>query len=386
VSYSGRCGQVTETQRVWMSGRGTPAILGMEVTQGIQRFKLPWESWKGADRSQWNTLEIIAQKPTVVRVYVAVNHARDAKIASGFQVTGTLRLLHPVTHQQIGPSLSPLYRRPDGVLLSNAHVIAAAPTLMERERSNESLNFLIPAGLATGELELRATVEVVDGYGIGATASQSVRAKWRTKSSLNVHYVRVYGYDPKPLSDAEARKAVESGLQVLPYPVLRVAAAPTATIGVYEHWIAHDGDEVLVDKLIELSEDIDDTRYIGVVNTAVPSPGISGRATTCETTCWATREPIVVAHEVAHQLCLRHVYPVGADDDVGLDVLPDEGAIHNTPFDIERMTTVNDLAGTDALWDFMRVEAPTRTQPEVQRPLWISEFSWARLAKSNDPW
>jgi hypothetical protein len=387
ASYSTRCGKATATRLCWVGSPGTLQVLGLEVTQGIQRFKLSSEGWTTTDRSQWNSLPLIAGKPTVVRAFVAVAYDL-ATTWRGFEITGWLELLHPVTRARIGPTLSPLRRDAAGALVNGVHITITQHSLVDRDSSGASLNFLIPPGLATDDLELLFTAVVVDGYGTGATVTRRSQHHWRSKSSLNVHYVRVTGKEGgtrPPLGDLETRQAVAEGLSVLPFPVLRLAPAPEPIINSDEIWTAHDGNDRLLDQLVDLSETEDDTRYMGIVNWPPVSNAVSGTSTQCETTSWATREKIVIAHEIGHQLCLRHVAPWGPElDDEGLDTLPNDGRIFNTPFDPTAMATVRDLAATTELWDFMIARPAIGGAPV--RPLYISEANWQRLADNYSAW
>lgn len=384
ASYSTRCGKASASRLCWAGSPGTLQVLGLEVTQGIQRFKLSTEGWTTANRSQWNSLPLIAGKPTVVRAFVAVAYDLFTTWRS-FEITGWLELFHPVTRAPIGPTLSPLQRDATGALINGVHINVNQHSTVDRDSSGASLNFLIPPGLATDDLELVFTAIVVDGYGEGATVVYRSQHHWRAKSSLNVHYVRITGKEGgtrPPLPDLQTRQAVAEGLAVLPFPVLRVAPAPEPIINSDEIWTAHDGDDRLLDQLVDLSETEDDTRYMGIVNWPLVSDAISGRSTTCETTSWATQEKIVIAHELGHQLCLRHVAPWSQDDEV--DTLPDDGRIFNAPFDPTAMATVRDLAGTPELWDFMIARPAIGGAPV--RPLHISEANWQRLADSDAGW
>ena len=96
--------------------------------------------------------------------------------------------------------------------------------------------------------------------------------------------------------------------------------------------------------------------------------------------CWATREPIVIAHELTH---LFHFADV-----------TNQPVITNVPFDIPRMTTLNDLVNSDTIVDFMQARSavgpnvpPVGAQGGLPiRPISVSEASWAALAANNSPW
>jgi hypothetical protein len=113
---------------------------------------------------------------------------------------------------------------------------------------------------------------------------------------------------------------------------------------------------------------------MGVVNTAVPAMGLSGTTNTCETSAWATKEPIVIAHEFSHMFCFD-------------DLSQPQPVIADVPFDIPRMTTLNDLAGRDDLTDFMGARGASATVAGFPvRPIAVSEASWSSLASNNSPW
>lgn len=302
---------------------------------------------------------------------------------TAFDLVAELRMVHPMTGAQVGPTLVPLQLGNDGLLHAGVRLTVGA-TPPDRRRTAQSLNFHVPAAYATGELDLLVRVTVVAGDSIRST-TRAHRARWRSKPSLNVHYVRVFGKGggPVPLSDQQARRAVAAGLELLPFPVLRVAPSPTPVMGNDEVWTAEDGNARLLDELIEISDEHDDTRYIGIVNTAVPSPGLSGTAAWPggqEVVCWATQEPVVVAHELTHIFAFPDV--------------TGQPVITNVPFDIPRMTTLNDLVGGDTIVDFMQAMRPVASNvPPVGaqggppiRPIAVSEASWAALAANNTPW
>ena len=385
VEYANRCASTRRELKVWLGSAGRPAVAGIEVTQGIQHHLRVLETWDTADRTSWNSLELIAGKPTVVRVYPVVRYDPPGTKTTPFDLTAELRLLHPVTGDQVGPTLVPLQLGADGLLHAGVRLTVGA-TPPDRRRTAQSFNFHVPAAYASGELDVRVKVTVVAGDASRTTTSTH-RARWRSKASLNVHYVRVFGKGggPVPLSDQQARQGVAAGLELLPFPVLRVAPSPTPVMGNDEVWTARDGNERLIDELIEISDEYDDTRYVGVVNTSVPVPipGLSGTAAWPageEVVCWATREPIVIAHELTH---LFHFADV-----------TNQPVITNVPFDIPRMTTLNDLVNSDAIVDFMQARSPVAPNvPPVGaqgglpiRPISVSEASWAALAANNSPW
>src|SRR4029453_3823340 len=227
-----RCGQITARVKIRLRKWPKLTIEGMEVTQGIQVFWRPGVAW--------NSLATVAGKDTIVRVYMSV-------AMGGFmgdqlpQVTGTLNVGGTILYPINGTS-------PTGGA-ANPFITAKAKASINRTQTNDTLNFRIPAALATGTQTLFADVRAPAvatapiGVEVVPKASMSLNWSWTNEPALRVGYVRIRDNPPRPRgagpipTGADADFTVRRAFDLLPSPPTDIGAAwrdPWATMQRFE--------------------------------------------------------------------------------------------------------------------------------------------------------
>jgi hypothetical protein len=150
----------------------TMRIEGMEITQGIQTFSL-----QGGPR---NTLSTIANKDTIVRVYVAVDCGGPLR-GGVSQVTGLLWI------DGYASPLSPIDGiTPDRPSGGNPFIPARTVADIDRKQTNHTLNFRIPAALSSGIKDIRVLVWGPGPSNTQLRASGSMTWTWETKFPVMV--------------------------------------------------------------------------------------------------------------------------------------------------------------------------------------------------------
>lgn len=215
IEATNACGTSVDEETIQVDVRPTLSIDDVEITQGIQTFTV------GAGGPD-NGLNTIEDKDTIVRVYVSADR-------KGFNsdevpdVTGSLtvggRTLQPIN----GSS-------PTGPPTSDPSITAVAnPTRVE---TDHSLNFRIPAALASGRQTLDIYVQGPEICGSRETATDRFPWDWTGEPAVPVRYVRVRhtrGTTTQP-SRADARFTVQRAFDLLPSPPTDIGPAPDDTM------------------------------------------------------------------------------------------------------------------------------------------------------------
>ncbi|MFB6080724.1 MAG: IPT/TIG domain-containing protein, partial [Haloferacaceae archaeon] len=377
------CGTVTRTVDLEVNVAPTLSVLGMEVTQGVQTFSLSGGSS--------NTLDTVAGKDTVVRVYVAADRG-------GFDgdrvpdVTGRLRVG--------GLELAPINgSTPTGRTTRNPtdpFITARPAAAIDRGESDHSLNFEIPASAATGSKLLRVDVVGPAVCGRTATASASQFWTWTTNRALPVRFVRIRddragGSGTRP-SVAEARFTVGRAFDLFPSPPTDVSPAARPTMNTSRAFGTDDGLDRLLDDLDDLRScnlvewlgsvfgdtECDDFYWVGLTDSF--NRGLSFRPGRSAMSCIfrvsdgrGSLRRIKTAHELGHSLSFRHVNrgcggsaPACPSGSTGgcFYAHPNGGTLQEVPFDPFWHVTVD---GT--VRDFMSYGCRR----------WASADSWNRL-------
>lgn len=168
-----RCGIVS--RRVTVKAIRTPAleVLGIEVTQAIQRF-----NWNNPP-SQNNTVALVSEKLTMVRVHVTsgVTDGFDFGVGQNIlpRVRGTIKLTYPsgfITHV-------------DDILNPGQEINAQPLTSVDRGVLDHSLNFELPINNLDGVIQIEATIFTEPIGGVGrrdlASISTTFEKQWAFK-------------------------------------------------------------------------------------------------------------------------------------------------------------------------------------------------------------
>lgn len=311
-------------------------IVGVEKTQGIQDFSL-------ADPI--NSIDLIADMDTVLRVFVRTAYPPAGPRA---WVTGVLRFGGNTYMPMNAPSpFIEASRSPD------------------RDITNHSLNFLIPAADASGSGE--ATVEV---FTSGSCADQhetwTDTLTWRDRPALPVTIRRIADSGPAPnvLTVAQVTGIINEAFSRIPSPKTSIRVHPGVhqiREGTTEDNYCNDGGFYQLALSIAYEHNDNEgyppashsTSWVGIY--FQPDCAVDGMmAWPSTSTCITNRNPEIAAHEIMHTVGLGHTKTSAGEDCENvtqpvachwLDHLSD-GVLNHVPFDIANNTTVpfaNDL-------------------------------------------
>jgi hypothetical protein len=376
LTATGPCGTAIQTVEARLRKIPTLRIIGVEVTQGIQRFRSPG----GAD----NSIAVVAAKDTAVRVYVAADNLNGFRPGFGspdqIAVKGSLQV--------------------DGYWLSPTNTAIAQPEGPRlRAGTNNSLNFKIPAALATGTKTLRVhawTADEIEAPPTGAGTRPTSPfhnhvVTWINKRPFKVRYVRVSTPSSPALSDADAREAVVRAFDLLPTPVSDIAPARRPTWHTGQNINTREGLTALLGHIDDqhdctLSEALfpwedecpDDDGAVWLAITAITGWGGLTEPwqafDTSRNTVVTSTDRLITVHELGHTLELKHVrVGIHPEDQVDFDdTLPDGGAIRaEDAFDVHKMAMVMEsMSGLGVLFDFMAGAGVFK---------WVSPTNWERL-------
>jgi IPT/TIG domain len=325
-------------------------IEGLEITQGIQTF------WRQGITS--NSLPTIANKDTIVRVYVSAD-------LGGFnndevdEVTGTLKVdglkLHP--RNGITPT------NPSG---SNPFIKARKVSKIDRKETNHTLNFRIPAVWSNGTRNLVVNIIGPDLAGSRQTVSETKSWTWKVVSPFRVRWIRIRDDRPQPQgtgnipTDDEARFTVQRAFDLIPSPATDIAPlSSTPIFSTALEFVTDAGGITLKNQIQNLhtqADTLDSTgtniRWIGLT---VPLFRGWADGSACITPIYRQSsgagppERTRAAHELFHSLGLPHNNTILSD----------------VPFDPFWNQTID--SGT--VYDVM----------SYSQPKWVSEDSWNAL-------
>jgi hypothetical protein len=374
LRVTGPCGFVTARVEARLRKLPVLRIVGVEVTQAIQSFREPG--------TPDNSVKLVASKDTIVRVYVSVENLAGFK-PNGYapdevRVSGEAHL----NGAPLGPPLAEAKARPNA--------------LIQRATSDNTLQFRIPASLASGSGSLRVKVWAVDevetppvGLKIRPAAWPVYHPiTWVAKAAFKVRYVRISHASSAAPSDLEARNLVLRGFQLLATPPTDIAPARMATWHTSVDIDTKEGISDLLDHLDDqhdctVSEEIfpwedecpdrDYAVWVGVLGRILGGPGGMAQAyhpfNSSRNTVIVSPVREMVAHELGHALRLNHVN-VGCNGympEGDFDTLPDGGKIRSG--DACDPATGNVVAGSPDLFDVMTYACST----------WVSRATWQRV-------
>ena len=395
------CGSTTAEVEVYASKRPGLGIEAIEVTQSVQTLD--------------HQVTLIEHKPTVVRVYAShnLNGFGDDTVPG---VTGRLRV-----HQQSG-SISAWFSPINGAATQapdppspNPNAFITLPASVDRTLTNDTLNFLIPAGLSEGTIRIEVEIRV-DDFGAPQGASgldERVSSTFESFSfvarrplkiryiparvDLNVNNVAIsvlpnfsnpptdqecqdflretFKYFPSTpdsierLDDDEVtlaagRVVIRSRLGTFP---IDLSALPISTESV---WFDLDANATLewygLVKACDLAgiggfvcPDNDDEIWVILA----PITGVWGRAHWAAAVCITPMRLVSAAHEMAHTLNQHHIVSPGCGDGDGaiaFDSTSDPATWEDSsqilpdkvvPFDVIQNIAVT--GDSNGLWDLM---------------------------------
>jgi IPT/TIG domain len=369
IAATNRCGTTRKTVSIELRKTPNLNILGVEVTQGIQRFTL--EDSVSMDvsllgitfsiripKSQWdNSLRTIANKDTIIRVYISAD-------LGGFNndevdgVTGVLTI--------DGIFLSPINgTTPSNTAANNPFIKVRRKDRLDRRETDHTLNFRIPAALCDGMKNLTISIMAKRNDGTIMLLRRSLSWNWTPISPFRVRWIRIRDNRPTPPGTGQtptaeqARFTVERAFDLIPSPITEIA--PLAFTPIHpttSDFQKDDGGSALLNEIRALHNQADaldstgaNIRWIGLT-----SPPFKGWAdgTSCISPIygiangkeWSRRK---AAHELAHSLGLWHNDKTS--DEVAFDPFWNE-AIKGTIFSLMSYKSPNWT--TDFEWNYLQ--------------------------------
>ncbi|MFL4472088.1 hypothetical protein ACERZ8_20220 [Tateyamaria armeniaca] len=345
------CGITRATRHIDVAERGNAnyAIAGIEVTQGIQVFSL-----EDPPPEPNNSIDLIDGMDTIVRVYLRSILAGD--FGWHARCTGTLTL--------DGTTFTPINEDAPGV----ANPFIETVPSPRRDITNNSLNFQIPAALATG-LDQRAVVEVFNtGVCAPLTRREELTLSWLTRPALPVTIRRIAESDRSrtPRSVASSMRLVVDAFRRMPSPRTAIVVHPGVfqiEEGTTEDNYCNDGGYYQLALSIAYEHNDNEgyppadhtSSWIGLYERFGCSAG-GMMAWPSTSTCISQRSREVIAHELLHTVGLGHTKTsVGEDCEslfqpVACHILRDasgvdrNGLLIHVPFDIDGNTAVRGAA------------------------------------------
>lgn len=347
ITVTGKCAPPTVSREIFFVFQNPPnlSVDGMEVTQAIQYYRANQHLTDAADRGPDNSLQLVTNKDTWVRVYL--RSGQDAGFDGGqlLNVDGFLTVERRVGGVWndvaiLAPQNGPLAAQ-DSFVNYNA----------ERGSINNSLNFVVPAAQMIGLLRFRVNVASPYKQCPGNTATRQTTVDVNLTQTLNAAFITI-GYNgpnntntgnlnlPAPsLAQCEA----ETSWAMTTYPVsgapnVRVAGSfvtntplndPRSCPGCCSpNWgplLVQVASLVAADQVAFPGGN---WVYYGIINSGIPVtvPGCAGVATG-----GLAGRPRTYAHEIGHQFGLPHArcgntgtgnaaYPVYEPYDLPVDV------------------------------------------------------------------
>lgn len=321
------------TQRLTIEVEAAPttlAIVGVEATQGIQRFTLP-----PGDGSRNNSVPLIASKDTVVRVYVQADRAGYAFDRA--EISGYVRIR--------GRHFSPI----NVVGGARFYGITAGPA-PSRANTNDSLNFLIPGGAFTGTETLE--VEVFTRHGCAfASDSAELDLTWEEHGDLPLSLRILEESSILPLTRAAALDLIDRIFDYLPCTAAEARVLPGTFVirpGTTEDNYCRDGGfyQLALSLAYEHNDaegyapDPHETIWIGVYNRASGCSPAGMMAWPWTSTCVSSTDADTAAHEICHCLGMGHTVTTAGErcndlfQPVACHFLPNNGGLGADRFDV----------------------------------------------------
>ena len=238
LEASGPCGTDTSSFRVEVNVVPAISVDGVEFTQGIQRF------WRTGITP--NSIPTISGKDTIARVYVDCD--RQGFESDQIRVTGEMR----IGGRTFMPINGITPNNPGG---SNPFITARPSANINRQTTNHTLNFRIPAALSSGSRSIRFNLFADRVCGVQATTSFDTARNWVNNEALAVRFVRIVDASQSPPTPAptvaQCRFTVNRAFDLIPSPPTNIGPARTAIWGTTRDFT--NSDDELEDLLRDLN-------------------------------------------------------------------------------------------------------------------------------------
>jgi hypothetical protein len=331
------CGIVTESLTVTIVPPSPVlSIVGVELTQGIQRFSLTDPTVAN------NSVGMIANMDTIVRVFVASD--RGPGFAPDARVSGRLYCA--------GGIYRPINGNPRGTM----PIITVGATPL-RSNVNDSLNFLIPAARARGGFSMAIEVFSIDVCNTDATATTTMPIEWVRREPYPVTVRRIT--EPGTgdgLLDDEALELILQAFDRLPSPRSEIRLRPGVFAiheGTTEANYCTDGGYYQLALSVAYEHngvegvwpDPHETAWIGLYSRFGCSAG-GMMSWPWTSTCISEPDAESAAHELAHTTGMGHTVTSAGErcEDIAQPVachhLPNDGILQDVVFDIRNNVVI----------------------------------------------
>ncbi len=313
LEASNSCGTVTKEVEVTAVRTPRLAILGIEVTQPIQRF-----NWNNP--AQNNSVRLVSEKRTMVRVYV------ESGVSDGFDFGKGVNILPDVTGH-----LTLTYPGGNTVTVNNilnpAKINAQPTGSVDRGNLEHSVNFELPVNNLNGTIQITAEVYTEPRNGIGRWNRQSTSVTFQQNSQVRLVAIlvndTVNGIAAPTMNDyAVSLQGARTRLPVREQGLLLFRAPNHMTINTQndEDLTTGDGWSNLLDRIDDIADDYQNNNEIWTG--LVPNSGTyswNGLATDGIINFWwddhprmlsRSRQGATFAHELAHTISIKHANSV----------------------------------------------------------------------------
>jgi hypothetical protein len=375
ISATGACGgPISRTVTVVTAKRPALKVAQVQITQSVQ--------------TPDHAVKLVAFKPTVVRVLV--NHGLGTWGGGNVPgVSGRIRLYR-------APNWSPWIDAANNTVPMQATpgTTITVPVLPAMNRTNDTLNFILPPDWCWGMVSYQIDVRV---SGFGATPSfagytegvsrNTPSVTYANRRTLQFRYIRVNWNGMGAPTDDVCRNTLAAAVPLLPTPSAGIAPVPGQ--GIHDRsssTLAQENDQRR-DMLDDFEDEHDcsfweaATEWLGsdcpdddgAIWVLIPGDFRRGEAFAIPSNVCFTppNDGPYAAHEIAHCLDQQHVRlaPPGVTAPTGGDpssAWPNNGVLTDVPFDSVRNRVLN--AGGTGVGDVMTYwGTPENTWPMPRR-------------------
>ena len=345
------CGTVTKNVIIICSKKPNIEIQNIEITQGIQKID--------------NSVKLIKYKQTVIRVFMnhGLNGFWDNEVSG---VTGRIKVrtsdgiwtgwFYPINGSGSPPT-------------STQDASITIPDSVNRENTDDTLNFLLPAYLCRHTINIKMEIKVI-GFGrpndilpgfdetIDIPESINTSFQFHERSELTIKYIRVNnGSTP---THEDCTEVIRRSLQRIPTPdYSNIIELP----GVGVQSVSNNGESIK-----DLLCDFDDQHNCSFIEWVTPwifdcpeddyaiwalitGKFYRGSAADIPSNTYITPRGsgnvTKAAHELSHCLNQPHINVCGASGGDSPRDWPNNGKLIDVPFNIEQNSTVTDDNGND---------------------------------------
>ena len=404
IEAKNSCGTSTAKVDVTVTASYKLNILGIEVTQAIQKF-----NWN--DPAENNSVFLVSNKLTMVRVYP------ENTLTNGFDFgNGPNRI------RDVEARLEVKYSDGQISYFSNSYdpsstILAGAESDLNREDLSQSFNFILPTQKLDGTCELTAEIFKNPRLGLGNFASSSTSVTFKKTKRLKLALILVndtinslsaptqqdfnntfrLGKGRVPIGDTNFTIYIPTNHREISTMSITYLIPNVGMISYHEDLKTESGWENLLDRLDDIADDYDgsdDVIWVGLV----PSPTTNiyswgGLANSGKVKGWfdnhkrllsQNNRPGTLVHEIAHTLTIKHAASINTTTNANAHSCGSPAGVDNS-----MVSTIEDV-GVDVLRYKNKTNSPhvlpkgvpslmTYCSPTINGKNWSNEYSWVSI-------